>query len=168
MFKKIIVLLSLLLLTSCSAPTLSTESVSAAYQKNFTCKMTAAYAGDETAADVERNGLSITFDVTSPEELAGLSMETADGKIKVSFEGLETELNFSELPESGPLKLFCGLVETLSLPDEFSLSQNGNELIILGKNFSARLDPESLGLLSAEFPEEETEFIFTDWAFSDQ
>ncbi len=168
MFKKIIVVLSLLLLVSCSAPALSTEEISTAYQQGFTCIVTAVYGGDETAMEVSKNGANIRFCLVSPEELAGLNMEISGGKMSASFEGMGAELDFDALPESGPLKLFCLIVETLSLPDEFSLGQSGKDIIVIGRNFSAKLDPNGLGLLSAEFPNEETEFTFSEWAFSEQ
>jgi len=168
MFKKIIAVFSLLLLVSCSGTALSTEEVSMAYQQGFTCKATAVYAEDETEMKIEKNGLSIKLNVLSPAELSGLSIEISGGKLTADFEGMNTELDVNGLPSAGPLKLFCNLIETLSLPDEFSVTQRGSEVTALGKDFSAGLDPESLGLLKAEFPNEGVEFIFSEWAFSEE
>lgn len=166
MLKKIFTVIAVLMLTSCSAGTVSTEEVSAAYQSDFSCGLVISCGEDETEMKCTKNGLSIMLSTISPEDMAGLDMEISDGRLKLSFEGMETEFDFENLPENGPVGLFCRLLDTLALPDEFEVSRNGKKITLVGKGFSAELDGENFGLLSARFPEENTEFTFSDWEFS--
>lgn len=168
MFKKVFLIFFALTLVGCSAGTVGTEEVSAEYQRDFSCKVEAAYGGDETEMECERSGASLSFKVTSPKELAGLEIEIEGDKMTAEFEEMKTEINFAALPKGGALRLFKRLVETLALPDEYEVRQRGGEIIAVGKDFSASLDRGSFGLLSARFPEENTEFTFSDWAFSEE
>lgn len=168
MLKKVFLILLTLALVGCSAGTVSTEEVSAEFQRDFSCKVAAACGGDETEMECERSGGSLSFKITSPEELAGLEIEIEGDKMTAEFEEMKTEINFSALPKGGALRLFKRLVETLALPDEYEVSQRGGEIIAVGKDFSASLEPGSFGLLSARFPDENTEFTFSDWAFFEE
>lgn len=166
MLKKIIALTLTLLLTSCSTQGVSTEDVSLAFQNDFSCSAKVLYSGDETEFEIEKKGLSISFNIVSPAEMAGLCLTAEEGELSLVFEGAEVKLDLEKIPAKSPMKLFCSLLEILSLPDEFTAVKNGGEIKITGKNFSASLDPENLGLLSAKFPAEDVEFSFSEWAFS--
>ncbi|MGN0629572.1 MAG: hypothetical protein ACI4IW_08100 [Oscillospiraceae bacterium] len=166
MLKKVFAVIAVLMLTSCSAGTVSTEEVSATYQKDFSCGLVISCGEEKTEMECTKNALSITLSTVSPEEMSGLDMEISGGRLKLRFEGMDTEFDFEKLPEDGPVRLFCRLLDTLALPDEFEVSRNGKKITLIGKGFSAELDGENFGLLSARFPEENTEFTFSDWEFS--
>ena len=164
MKKFFLFLVFLFLFSGCSNPVPATpEEVSETYKQDFSVSAKAVFKGMESEMDVAKNGMSISVYVKSPSELAGMGIEIFDEHAKISYNGMEQEIKKDSLPEGTPFLLLEELFVELSDPEDFTLStENGNLIADFG-DFSAVLSAEDFSLLSAVFPEHETEFVFADF-----
>ena len=144
----------------------SPEEVAKVYENDFSVSVKANFGGNESEMSVLKNGMSISFSVNSPNELSGMGIEIFDEHAKISYNGMEQEINKGSLPEGTPFLLLEELFEELSNPEDFVLSTENGNLIAKSEDFSAALSVEDFSLISAEFPLFETKFTFSNFEFS--
>lgn len=166
--KKLIVLMALVfVLSGCSnSLSASPEEIAKAYENDFSVSVKANFGENESEMSVFKNGMSISFLANSPNELSGMGIEIFDEHAKISYNGMEQEINKDSLPEGAPFLLLEELFEELSNPEDFVLSTENGNLIAKSEDFSAALSAEDFSLISAEFPLFETKFTFSNFEFS--
>ncbi len=156
-----------LLFSGCSNGVSATpQEVAKVYDRDFSAKVLAVFGENETEMEISKNGMSISILVNSPAELAGMGIEIFDEHAKVTYNGMEQEIDKEKLPERTPFLLLEELFDELSDPEEFSLSTENENVIAKGENFSAVLSPEDFSVISAEFPFSNTKFTFSNWTFT--
>lgn len=168
MKKIIIAAMLILLLCGCSgAAPMSSAEVATKYQGSFSAAARAEFDNIESEIGVEKNPMSISISILSPEELSGMEIEISDEHAKVTYEGMEQELDIDRLPEGTVFLLLDELFEKLSEPDEFTLSTGEEGISVKAEDFSAVLSKEDFSLISADFPFYGAEFFFSEFSFSE-
>lgn len=166
MRKLIFVLVLILSLCGCSnAVSVTPQEIAAAFQGDFSAKATAVFGENETGMSVAKNGMSISILLDSPAELAGMGIELFDEHAKVTYQGMEQEIDTDSLPGGTPFLLLEELFDELADPEEFTLSTEDGNLVAKNDDFAAVLSSEDFSLLSAVFARYATEFCFSEWEF---
>lgn len=166
MKKLVLILVLILSLCGCSNAVAATpQEVAAAFGQDFSAKATAAFGDNETSMSISKNGMSISILLDSPAELAGMGIELSDEHAKVTYQGMEQELDADSLPDGTPFLLLEELFDELANADEFTLSTEDGNIIARNDDFTAVLSAEDFSLISAVFEGYATEFSFSDWAF---
>lgn len=166
MKKLVFAFVLIMLFTSCSKNILSAKEVSAAAERSFSSAANILAGGYNYGVNITKNGAAITFSVTDPAELSGLELCCDGEKLRVGYKGAAEEFTEGFLPESAPISLFCEMLSTLLLTEDFSLSTEGELTKAEGKNFILKLRTENAEFVSAHFPEYETEISFSEFVFS--
>ncbi|MBQ3561294.1 MAG: hypothetical protein IJP05_02775 [Oscillospiraceae bacterium] len=156
----------IMVFTGCSKAVPQPQSIAEVYKKDFCTQVSAVCAEESYKMEMSKNGISISFVVTKPEELAGLSIELCGEHAKITFKEMQAEIDTGNLLEKAPFLLLQKLFKELSSADGFVLSTDGDELLAQGKDFFAVLSKEKLTPENAAFSEYETEFEFSDFKFS--
>ncbi|MBQ7874787.1 MAG: hypothetical protein IJ306_06485 [Oscillospiraceae bacterium] len=168
MRKLIVIFVLILSLCGCSNAAAATpQEVAAAFRKDFSAKATAVFGDNETGMSISKNGMSISILLDSPAELAGMGIELFDEHAKVTYQGMEQEIDTDSLPGGTPFLLLEELFNELANADEFALSTEDGNLVAKNDDFTAVLSSEDLSLISAAFQRYATEFSFSDWAFGE-
>ena len=168
MRKIVAVLMLVLLLCGCSKqPEVTAEEVANAFAGDFSAEAKAVFGDSEAEMSIVKNGMSISIIVSSPDEISGMGIELCDEHVKVTYQGMEQEINADSLPEGTPFLLLRELFEELSEEGEFNIGMKNDKIAAENEDFSAVISPEDFSLIRAEFPLYETEFIFSGWEFSD-
>lgn len=166
MKKFILSMVLITLFTACSnSVTVTSTEVADVYKKDFSVKVLAVFGENETEMTVTKNGMSIGILLNSPDELSGMGIEISDEHAKITYDGMEQEIEINSLPNGTPFLLLKELFEEISNPDEFVLSTENNCLTARGENFSVIISEDELLMTSAEFPTFETKFTFSEWNF---
>ena len=165
--KKLIMLAALLLvLSGCSNPVpVTPKEVSETYKQDFSAASKIVFGDNAAEFAVSKNGMSISILLDSPPELSGMGIEISDEHAKISYNGMEQEIEKDSLPERTPFLLLEELFEELSDPADFALSTENENIIANSEDFSAVLSAEDFSLISAEFPFFETKFTFSNFEF---
>ncbi len=165
--KKLIAgLFLVLVLGGCSAnAAVSTAEVAKAYSGDFYTEAKAAFGEATAEMSIEKKPMSISILLSSPGELAGMSIELFDEHALITYEGMTQELDTDNLPDGTVFLLIEELFDELSDPDEYILSTENGDLKAKADDFTAVLNPENFGLISAKFPRYSTEFTFGEFAF---
>lgn len=169
MLKKAVLICFFLLLVGCSkSPTLSSEQIAAVFADDFTCSVKIISGDDVFCADVAKSRDKMTFCVTCPEDMSGLSA-TIDGEnISFEFLGIKAEFSANALPEKAPAKLFYNAVNILSLPDRISLAEEEFRIIAYGDGFSAELDKGEFLPQKITVPEQSTVFEIKNFKITEK
>ena len=165
---KKIILAAVLILSLCGcskAVSAVPADVAETYKKDFSGKVLAVFGENEAEMSITKNGMSISFIANSPAELEGMGIEISDEHAKVSYQGMEQEIRKDSLPEGTPFLLLEELFDELSEPDEFNLSTEEGNIVAENSDFRAVLSAEDFSPISAEFPEYNTKFTFSEWVF---
>ena len=166
MRKIIFVFAFVLLLSGCSnVSNVTPGEVAGVYNGDFTAEARVVFGDNEAEMLITKNGMSISISVTSPAELEGMGIEIFDEHAKISYEGMEQEIKTDSLPEGTPFLLLEKLFYELSDPEDFTLSTENGNLTAKGEDFSAVLSAEDFSVISAKFPDFETEFAFSEFEF---
>ena len=165
--KKLIMLAALLLvLSGCSNPVpVTPKEVAETYKKDFSAASKIVFGDNAAEFSVSKNGMSISILLDSPQELSGMGIEIFDEHAKISYNGMEQEVEKDSLPEGTPFLLLEELFEELSDPEEFTLSTENEKLVADFEDFSAVLSAEDFSLICADFPFYETKFTFSNFEF---
>ena len=165
--KKIILIFVLIFaLGGCSkAAAAEPAEVALAFAQDFSAEALVTFGGNEAGMSIAKNSMSISILLNSPEELAGMGIELFDEHAKVSYQGMEQEINTDTLPEGTPFLLLEELFDDLADPDEFTLSTEGENLLAKNEDFTAVLSAEDFSVISAKFPLYDTQFTFSGWVF---
>ena len=168
--KKIILSFALLAMFSgCSNSfSVTPQEVAKEYEKVFFASVLVDFGKNRTEMEMLKNSMSISISVDSPAELSGMGIEISDEHAKISYNGMEQEIEKDSLPERTPFLLLEELFEELSDPEDFVLSTENGNLIAKGEDFSAVLSSEDFSVISAEFPFYETKFTFSNFEFRGQ
>lgn len=167
MKKLFLILVLILSLCGCSnsaAP--SPQKVAKAYQNDFTASAKVVFGENEAEMQIEKKPMSISIMLNFPAEISGMGIELFDEHAKISYEGLEQNIKTDSLPEGTPFLLLKELFEELSDPEDFVLSMENKGITAKGDDFFAVLSEEDFSLISAEFPEYRTKFVFSNFEFS--
>ena len=144
------------------------QEVAKEYEKDFSASVLVDFGKNRTEMEMMKNSMSISISVDSPAELSGMGIEISDEHAKISYNGMEQEIEKDSLPERTPFLLLEELFEELSAPEDFVLSTENENLIAKGEDFSAVLSSEDFSVISAEFPFYETKFTFSNFEFRGQ
>lgn len=157
MLKKTVLTIFLLLLAACSkSSALSQEQVAAVFSGDFACSVSILSGKDVFCADITKNADGMTFLLTCPDSMAGLSA-IIDGKnITFDFCGTSAQFPIGALPEKAPAKLFFGAVHTLSLPEKISLGEEQLRAVAYCDGFTAELDKNTFFPEKFSFPAQNT------------
>ena len=128
------------------------QEVAKVYEKDFSASVLVDFGKNRTEMEMLKNSMSISISVDSPAELSGMGIEISDEHAKISYNGMEQEIEKDSLPERTPFLLLEELFEELSDPEDFVLSTENGNLIAKGEDFSAVLSSEDFSVISAEFP----------------
>lgn len=139
----------------------SANDVAKVYSKDFS----AVAEKKNMVMDISKNGTSISFTAKYPKEVEGLCVLLSDEHAKVEFEGMTQEINTESLPEKAPFLLLDELFESLSNPEDFSLSTENDKIIAANDDFTAVLSEEDYSVITAVFPQYDAEFTFSEWNF---
>ena len=120
---------------------------------------------ENTGIEISKNGMSISFIAKYPEEIEGLSVVLFDEHAKVEFEGMTQEIKSENLPQKAPFLLIDELLDSLSDPEDFSLSTENGKIIASGEDFSAVLSEEDFSVVTVVFPRYDEKIIFSEWIF---
>ena len=166
MYKRVLIFVAALVFTlsSCSKPPVTKEEIAEKYSKGFEAEFKADFFGKELSAEIEKEGEEFVLTVYAPEALAGVSAETEDGG-KISFSGMETDMDIKLLPEKSPIAEIFRLFRSLSAPENFEIAESGDEVRVTAEGMSAVLERENLSVKSAAFDKSGRVFCFTGFEF---
>ncbi len=166
MKKFILSMVLIVILGGCSnSVAVTSTEVADVYKNDFSVNVFAVFGKNETEMTVTKNGMSIGILLNSPDELSGMGIEISDEHAKITYDGMEQDIEADSLPSGTPFLLLKELFDDISNPDEFVLSTENKCLTARGENFSAIISEDELLIISAEFPEFETKFTFSEWDF---
>ncbi len=135
----------------------------------FSCTATGTYRGDAVAGSVERNAAGLlTFTLSKPEELNGLTM-TWDGQtVTLGMLGLTWSLSPEKVPSAALGKRLLQTLDAVvySTADGV-MTEDGRRKttgdIEAGVTYTLYSDPETGALLALDVPSEELHLQFNDF-----
>ncbi|MBE6768927.1 MAG: hypothetical protein E7549_08515 [Ruminococcaceae bacterium] len=135
----------------------------------FSCTAQGTYHGDEVAGKIERSSAGLlSFTLTKPDELNGLTM-TWDGQtVTLGMLGLEWSLSPEKVPSAALGKrLLQALDAVVYTTTEGVLTDDGRRKTTgeaeKGVTYTLYSDPKTGALLSLEVPAEELQLTFEDF-----
>ena len=166
MYKRVLIFVAALVFTlsSCSKPPVTKEEIANKYSKGFSASFEAEFFGKELRGEIEKDGEELVLSFSAPEALAGVSIDTEGGG-KISFSGMETDMDIKLLPEKSPIAEVFRLFGSLSAPENFEIAESGDEVRVTAEGMSAVLERENLSVKSAAFDKSGRVFCFTGFEF---
>lgn len=124
---------------------------SVALNNIYTANAAVTMNGTEYSLSMSRLGNGVwDFTYTSPASLEGMSVATEDGKTKITYKGLETEIEKENMSSSAICEIIAGILDSGAIGTDVTFYETSNNVEAKGKwkdcDYIIILDKESCQL----------------------